>query len=264
MDHTRGSRENLRKSLTRLAIAAGGLIAPLAALASAPMPLHVTEVRDSELADLRGRYVNANRVMYFGIEMYTQWQTGNGAQHAAGLKLDVDLQNGAAPVVGFRPVVSIAAAGVDRVPSGDHAQVNGAGLANVTGVVQGIQVAGDGNRVNNDLSLRVTSDAAPAADTSGGNPPAAVAASGDAVVVAGTGPNSLGVAIRIPGQGQVVQRIRGGGHGILQSAQVVSDMNRIHNVMQISVGLRAMTGAPTANVGAALQNLRGIPLQGMY
>lgn len=253
-----------------LALVLGGTAGvPLAAQA-APAPLQISEVRDSDLAGMRGRYLNANQVVYFGVEMVSQWQTADGKLLQAGLDLNVDLRHGGAnPAVSFRPVVTIAALTTRNDVAGSGSRVvAGGGLGNATGVVQGIQVAGDGNQVRNDIRMSVTRDdnpSAPAGDAGGGN--VATASDGHgAVTIAQAGGNALGVIIDIPGQGRVIQQIRGanagGGFGIVQTAQVASDMNRIQNVLRLTADLRAMTVSPALNVGAALQTLRGIPVAG--
>ncbi len=145
-----------------------------------------TEVPDAVLAEMRGRFVRAGRVTYFGVEMLTQWQTSIGEVFLVGLDVGVDWNNPQSP-----PTVSIKRTAQEywREPEGvslhslqlrnvgtsiitDGAEgetnlrtnaaatgeIRPGGTANISGVAQIIQITGDGNRAHNDVMLDIAAE----------------------------------------------------------------------------------------------------------
>lgn len=221
------------------------------------------EVSDEALAQMRGRFVNAGRVLQFGVEMYTQWLMPSGNNHTAGLSFGVDL------MPGFRPTVSIFSLG-SAARTISHGGTDSAtpptsdGINRIDGVAQANQIAGNFNNVGNDVQLDIHR-ASEAAST--GNP------MGEPVTGRGhfslledgvmtrvhidTG--SLGFSMEAPGKGQVAQRIRsdgpGGARGLLQRTQLTSDLNRITNLTRIVVGVSGSASARTDSIRSALDQL---------
>ena len=76
------------------------LVAPIAlatATAAPPMtgiPDNARLISDDELGDMRGRYIEAEQVNFFGIQMVSMWQTGDGSVLTASLEFEVDVNNG--------------------------------------------------------------------------------------------------------------------------------------------------------------------------
>jgi hypothetical protein len=143
----------------------------------------------------------------------------------------------------------------------------GAGLANVNGVSQSIQVAGQLNDIKNgiDVQVDITSIA------QGGN--VANAMQGQAGALSATGDdgtvatvtlanNSIGVSVVVPGQGQVLQQIRN--QGMFQSARIGGDLNQIHNAITMHIGLNTAAGNAFGGTYAALQGLKSMPQNGMF
>ena len=120
------------------------------------------EIPDEELGQMRGRYtVGDNRVLWFGVSMITTWQTQAGQTVRGNLDVAIDLR-GQRPTVTFTPNVNISEGASDaqtHIASGGS--IDSAGLANVSGMVQSVQVAGDGNRAGNSTRLVVRSGDVP-------------------------------------------------------------------------------------------------------
>lgn len=238
------------------------------------------EVSDETLARMRGRFVGANGIAHFGVEMYTEWQTGDGELLAAGLQLAAHRP---ATLRGqgrarLRPTVTLfhRAPGEGALPqdsAGSQAATASAsgGLNGVSGVVQTIQVAGDTNLVNQDLQLSITtsdesSDYLPVAggstvpgvrmDSSG---TATLVADTQSVITATTRNNRLGIEIQVPGKGVVRQQLGGAGlNSALQHVQLTSNLNRVRNVININAQLRPSKRALATDLGASLRAIQGL------
>ena len=152
-----------------------------AARADAPQEFRVfqglREVPDHALDQMRGRFITNSGIISFGIAMESVWKTSSGEIYGAGLDLQMASRSGpilggsATPEISFRPSFTLISpqdkvASVQADPglltasqplqdSSGNVSVDGNGLLNVTGVAQGIHVASDANRVNNDLSLDI-------------------------------------------------------------------------------------------------------------
>ncbi len=187
------------------------------------------------------------RVTYFGIEMVSSWnQTGPGGTQgvAAGLDLGFDLAHGQVTIGKWS---SSNSGGLPTTaPAGS---INGSATSNISsGVGQSIQVAGNGNTISNAASVTIGSaDGAvlvPTTDTCG------------AQCTITVGQNGAAVGISTP-QGSVLQSI--GPNGILQSAQVSSDMNTISNQLGVHVQMSASSNFNAGSVLPILQTLNGLP-----
>lgn len=262
----------------KLALALAGILA-FAPVAKAGLPPdleafnHMQEVSDSDLQHMRGKFAGNNHVLYFGVEMVSQWQTPMGNLVTAGANLNIDFRgsNGNTPTVHYQPTVTIVQQGQGAVAiqsGGSNSVSGGEGLANVSGVSQSIQVAGQSNRIHNGIDMQV--DLTSAAQ-GGGMISSAV--QGQAGLVSATGSdgtvatvslanNSIGVDITVPGQGQVLQQIRD--QGMFQSARIGGDLNQIHNAITMHIGLNTGGGTGMGSAYAALQGLKGLPLNGMF
>jgi hypothetical protein len=205
------------------------------------------ELSDEDMADMRGRYtVGQNAVAYFGVSMISTWQSASGQLLEATMQVTIDARNrDRAPTVSFKPTINITsvvpgmrpnpAAGRDST----ERHVDGSGLANVSGLTQGVQVAGDGNRAINVTDIQMAQ-----LDESNAPPAAAVQAAtaarqfrtmtvGNATVTASAGPEGVRLLLDIARQGSVQQWIRSGSVG--QSVQLTSDFQRVSNRMELTV-----------------------------
>lgn len=121
-----------------------GFINPLYA---APDPLaHLSdnfapELADGDLANLRGRYVSANEIRYFGIEFISTLTTPL-AQQTASMNLSLGVEQD-------KPKLNIH---IQDGAKATSATVNGANIQG-SGLVQVVQVGGRGNSSVNQASL---------------------------------------------------------------------------------------------------------------
>jgi hypothetical protein len=261
----------------KLALALAGILSfsPIAR-AALPQGLEMfngmQEVSDSDLGHMRGKFASNNQVLYFGIEMVSKWQTPAGNLVTAGANLNIDFRGngGSTPTVQYVPTVTIVqqGQGANSPQSGNANGVSGgAGLANVSGVSQSIQVAGQSNAIHNGINMQVDLTSA----AQGGS--IANAVQGQAGAVSATGNdgtvatvtlanNSIGVNVVVPGQGQVLQQIRN--QGMFQSARIGGDLNQIQNAITMHIGLNTASGTGIGNAYAALQGLKTMSQNGMF
>lgn len=135
----------------------------------------IHDVTDPELATMRGRYtVGDNTVVWFGVQMISTFQTNAGQTIQGTMTLGMNFsKNPNNPQVSFVPTVTITTPNAplptaSTVQSMVSRSVQSGGLANVGGLVQSVQVAGDNNAVGNLTSLNIQSGgSAPNVSTSG-------------------------------------------------------------------------------------------------
>lgn len=171
---------NTRLSLLAVAVGLSGLSAQARAL-DAPAAPHqgLSELGDEELADMRGRYTTdqGKTVAFFGVRMISTWQTQAGQMLQSSLALKMDFDHGSGtPQISFEPTVNIMQAaqqvtGAVATTDTTHRTVDGSGLNNVNGLVQGVQVAGDSNVASNvtQLNVRDEDGSTTAAPSTGAN-----------------------------------------------------------------------------------------------
>ena len=153
----------------------------------------IHEVADPELADMRGRYVvGDNTVLWFGVEMISTWQTNNGQTLRGTLTLGMDFsKNANQPQVTFVPTVTITTIGSSAptsTASNVSRSVQSGGLANVGGLVQGVQIAGDHNAASNVTSLSIQNNGSTPASNTLNLAPSNSASATSSSTVAVTGP----------------------------------------------------------------------------
>jgi len=250
-----------RRSFSLLATAL--LLAPaLGARAADGAPgagLH--ELADPELNTMRGRYtVDDHTVAWFGVTMISTWQTASGQLLQGTLAFGMDFSNGhGQPTLTFTPSVTLTKADAPvPMPATGTRSVDGSGLANVGGLLQSVQVAGDGNVASNVTRLTIRDGAAPATAGAGTGTGGASLSDGTASVSVGFDGKSAGVQLAIDGQGTVQQWIRDGSLG--QSVQLAADGQSVSNRLEIDL-VRQVSPANTPlalNVAQAIGLTRGI------
>ena len=185
----------------------GGLLccAPaLAEQAPARTGSGLTEIPDAELGQMRGRFaVGDNRVLWFGVSMISSWQTSSGQLLQGRLDIGFDFSDGD-PVVSFTPNVVLTDE-MAPMPVASGRSVDSAGLGNVAGLVQGVQVAGDGNAASNVTSLTLREGAAPAAGGGGAAEGAISRTAGAATASVRFDGNGAGVLLEVQGHGAAEQ-----------------------------------------------------------
>jgi len=227
------------------------------------------EISDQVLSGVRGRFLAPGRIVRFGVEMVSTWQTGNGASYRAGATFDVAV--GGKAEVRFVPALTVTEPAIAVTTSAQTNVVRGgAGLSSVSGVAQVIQVAADRNQITNSATVTVTStnavgSALPSA--SGPNQLSTVTAAG-AKLSAGIGAQGMSVSIDIPAAGQALQQIKTSGAatgtGILQMAHSTADLQRVQNRMNVFVQLAPDAASRSVARDNALHTLRAMRGAGLY
>lgn len=225
---------------------------------------HAAVLADDELGHMRGKFVTAGQVMYFGVEMVTQWLASSGQMITASGVLQINLA-GSTPQVSFVPTITVEqrAAASGSAGQGSAVAVGGGGLQDVTGVVQNIQVAGTSNGITNTIGINVRNASGPSAvqPSSSGVLSASTTTASGSVASVGLGGNGMSVAVAVPDQGRAMQQIRQvgmGGGQVLQSVQLGGDVNQIHNRINLNVQMNSASG-PASPAGNQLLGMKLIP-----
>jgi len=155
------------------------------------------------------------------------------------------------------------APGPTATPSQETSQpqrnVDASGLQNVAGLVQSVQVAGDGNAATNNTQLSVRDGSAPETSAASVSSPATASVTdGAATATANYGNGAAGVLLLIAGQGEVQQWIRNGSVG--QSIQLTGDAQQVSNRLQLDLVRQTMSNnlPLNQNVAQAITLARGI------
>ncbi|MFD1042140.1 hypothetical protein [Pseudoxanthomonas kaohsiungensis] len=238
---------------------------------NAPAASGLTELTDEEMGDMRGRYtVSSNTVAWFGVTMVSTWQTQTGQQLTSTMTVTMDARQGDKPVVTFQPHVSITAVDAPApTPSGQR-EIDNAGLANVTGVTQSVQVAGDGNLAHNTARITIRDEPSPSAGTASATAASSAPAAAQSMVastsvngmnaVAQLENNAARILLQIDGQGAVEQWISRSGMG--QTIQLAADGQQASNWMELEVVRSTSQGRTILgqNVAQAIALSRGIAI----
>ncbi|SDV03407.1 hypothetical protein SAMN05216558_2072 [Pseudomonas vancouverensis] len=217
-------------------LAAACLVASTSGFANGFKPV---EIKDQELAELRGRFVMPGRIISFGVVMSSTWRNASGDLIGATTSMQIQ----AATVKPEFYVSTIKETGNGSAPAtGTGTVIGGAGLnGNNQGITQVTRAAGDGNSSNNNIAINVQeANSAPALQQSPGQ--ALVAgqtitgsnAAGSVAVSATNG--GIQMAITANGnQGSTVQQVAQG--GLLQNTRLLGNSNMVNNLTQLNVVL---------------------------
>lgn len=214
-----------------------------AACLAAALPAHAgftpIEIQDSELSQMRGRYVMPGRIISFGVVMSSTWRNASGDLIGATSTLQIQ-QSTVTPQF---YVTTISQTGNGSTPtSGTGNVIGGAGLGTGQGVTQTVRAAGDGNSAYNNVSINVTeANQAPALVPGQGQ----VLISGQTI----TGSNAAGTVsvsaanggiqmaiLANSNQGNTLQQVAQG--NLLQNTRLLGDSNMVNNLTQLNVVLR--------------------------
>lgn len=216
------------------------------------------EVKDQELAELRGRYVMPGRVISFGIVMSSTWRNASGDLIGATSTMQIQ----AATVKPEFYVSTIKQTGNGSVPEQGSGNITGgAGLGTSQGVTQSVRAAGDGNTAYNNVNINVKeSNQAPALVpsqgqllTKGQTISGSNAAGSVAVTATGSG---VQMAIQAShNQGGSLQQVAQG--GLLQNTRLLGNSNLVNNMTQLNVVLNN-NGASVGALDCNLTQLRGL------
>lgn len=233
---------------------------------AASLPVHAEtfkpiELKDQELANLRGRYVLPGRIISFGIVMTSTWQNANGEVIGATSTLQIQ-QSTIKPQFYVSMIdekgTGSTASGV--ASAGNGTVTGGSGLNTTEGVTQVVRAAGDNNTAYNNVDINVTK----ANQAPGTQPQGQVLAAGQTLVgengAGSLSVTSTGVGVQLNinannNQGSSVQRLAQG--GLMQNSTLLGNGNHVNNVTSLNVVMRE--NVPTAaSLNGSLDQLKGL------
>jgi hypothetical protein len=217
------------------------------------------ELKDQELATLRGRYVMPGRIVSFGIAMTSTWRNANG--EVIGATSTMQIQQSTIKPQFYVSMIDEKGNGTARSQNtGTGTVTGGSGLNTTEGVTQVVRAAGDNNTAYNNVDINVTkANQAPTTQQQG----QALAAGTTLVGANGAGSLSVsstgtGVQLNIianNNQGSTVQRLAQG--GLMQNTTLLGSSNQVRNLTSFNVVLR--DNVPTAgSVSGNLDQLKGL------
>ncbi|MHC8371927.1 hypothetical protein ACYZT2_14190 [Pseudomonas sp. MDT1-85] len=220
------------------------------------------ELKDHELATLRGRYVMPGRIISFGIVMTSTWQNANGEVIGATSSMHIQ-QSTIQPQFYVSMINEKGNGSTSSQGTGTGTVIGGNGLNSTEGVTQVVRAAGDHNAAYNNVHINVTkASQAPAMQQQG----QALAAGSTLVGANGAGSLSVsstgtGVQLNIVAnnnQGSTVQRLAQG--GLMQNTTLLGGGNQVNNLTSFNVVLR--DNATAGSLNGNLDQLKGLRTQG--
>ncbi|SDU93892.1 hypothetical protein [Pseudomonas mucidolens] len=216
------------------------------------------ELKDSELGELRGRYVMPGRIVSFGIVMSTTWTNAAGDTSTVSANMHIDAST-------LTPQFYVQTTGTTGTgntrPTGTGTVIGGAGLGSGQGVTQSVRAAGDGNTAYNNVGINVSEN---------GLAPANLVQSGQVLVAGGSvagdsaagrisvSANNGGLQMAIQAnnnQGSAVQQIGAG--QVLQGTVLQGNSNFVNNMTQLNVALGS-NGLNNVALNCNLEQLKGL------
>ena len=214
------------------------------------------ELKDTEMAELRGRYIMPGRIISFGIVMNSTWTSSNGG--VVGASTSMYVQNTIEPK--FYVSTYSSAGNGSPGSNGTGSVTGGAGLTTGQGVTQSVRAAGDNNSAYNNVDINVSeANQAPVVNQQGvlltASTPVTQAGSAGNLTVSTTG-GGVQLAIQANNnQGNSLQQIAQG--GVLQSTTLLGGGNMVNNMTQLNVVLRNNLPSPGA-LDCNLSQLKGL------
>jgi len=211
-------------------------------------PSAVELVSDSEMGQMRGRYVPAgggSGILYFGLVMESNI-TQNGNSATAGLAFAVNFNTGTPKVVTDLTFATQSGSGVQDALPGDTSSKGLQGLAG--GIGQVIQISGSDNEAGNQADIVVT-HSTPGDLLPGGVPTGAACGS---ECISSIQSNALKVSVDMGGAGSAFQTI---GPSILQGIQLNGDMAQATNSMSMVIQMTQATGINVLGVSTILNTI---------
>ena len=194
------------------------------------------ELKDSEMSELRGRYVMPGRIISFGIVMSSTWTNAIGDTITGNASMQIDKTT-------ITPQFYVQTTGSSGTGTnqntGTGTVTGGAGLGSGQGVTQSVRSAGDGNTAYNNVGITISDN---------GFAPANMAQSGQVLAAGGTvtgasaagqvsvSANNGGLQMAIQAnhnQGNSLQSIGGG--TVLQGTVLTGNTNFVNNMTQLNV-----------------------------
>ncbi|QXH54607.1 hypothetical protein [Pseudomonas maumuensis] len=233
------------------------LICLAAALPAQAETFKPIELKDQELANLRGRYVLPGRIISFGVVMTSTWQNANG--DVIGAKTSMQVQQSTIKPQFYVSMIDEKGTGSSGAKGGTGSVTGGGGLDSTVGVTQVVRAAGDNNTAYNNVDINVTkANQAPDVPQQGqalatGSTLVGSNAAGSMSVSA----NGTGVQLNVMAnnnQGSTLQQIAQG--GLMQNATLLGNGNQVSNLTSLNVVLR--DNVPAAALNGNLDQLKGL------
>ncbi|WP_248732686.1 hypothetical protein [Pseudomonas sp. MWU13-2517] len=215
------------------------------------------ELKDSEMADLRGRYVMPGRIISFGIVMSSTWTNAVGDSITGKASMQID-KTTITPQFYVQTTGSTGTGTNQNTGNGNV--VGGSGLGSGQGVTQSVRTAGDGNTAYNDVGINISQN---------GFAPSNAVQSGQVLVAGGTvtgdsaagrvsvSANNGGLQMAIQAnhnQGNSLQQIGGG--NVLQGTVLTGNTNFVNNMTQLNVVMN--NGLNNRALNCNLDQLKGL------
>ena len=216
---------------------------------------NAVQLTDPELRVMRGRFISKDNIVEFGLVMESNISLSGGGTINSGMTVSFS----SISAVPYQPHIEIVYSeiGDNQAEEVEGATVNVAGTDNITGVVQGIHVAGDDNGVKQDMEIQVLQKTP---TVPGGTPITSpyttYRGAGDKTTFK-VNSSEAGYTTDL-GHGQIRQAVMSG-QGLLQSTELESSMNSITNTTQLMVGVSAFTTNDLLNLRNSMQSLTGLP-----
>jgi hypothetical protein len=228
-----------------------------ASLPTQAQPFNPIELKDQELATLRGRYVMPGRIISFGLVMTSTWQNANG--EVIGATSSMQIQQSTITPQFYVSIINEKGNG-SASSQGSGTVTGGSGLNSTEGVTQVVRAAGDHNTAYNNVDINVTkANQAPDTQQQG----QALAAGSTLSGANGAGSLSItssgtGVQLNIVAnnnQGSTVQRLAQG--QLMQNTTLLGGGNHVSNLTSLNVVLRD-NGPAAGGLNGNLDQLKGL------
>jgi len=211
---------------------------------------------DLNLSKIRGKYVDGANVVYFGLQLVSHWQDAqdNWIYIHSNIGINLNQSNDPFYIENWSETHGQFELGSNSFP---NQSVQGQEPGQSNGVLQSIQIAGDGNQVNNWAQLQVgpVGSFTPISGPGAGliSPHLVVCQGGETIGSVDVSPNGVSLSVNLPGMGNLSQNLGAG--GISQAAQVLSNSNQIFNQLTMQVGTASSNSAAGQQMSLILQRL---------
>ncbi|CAI8852369.1 MULTISPECIES: hypothetical protein [unclassified Pseudomonas] len=219
------------------------------------------EIKDSELAQLRGRYVMPGRIISFGVVMSSTWRNASG--DIIGASTSMQIQSSTVKPQFYVSTVNEPGKGGHTPQQGSGNVIGGNALSTTQGITQTVRAAGDGNSAYNDVGINVKeASSAPAPITppagsqilTAGNTINASNGAGSIAVTATSGGIQMAISAN-NNQGNALQQVAQG--GLLQNTRLLGNSNVVNNLTQLNVVLNN-NGPSAGALDCNLSQLTGL------
>jgi len=236
------------------------------------------ELKDQELANLRGRYVMPGRIVSFGITMSSTWENAKGEVIGAMSSMQVkastikpqfyvsmiDEKSTNSNSSQVASTASTGSSASNSTTAGTGTVTGGAGLNTTEGVTQVVRAAGDNNIAYNNVDLNVTkANEAPTVQPQGQVLDSGTTLTGNngagSMSVSSTGTGVQMNIVANNNQGSTVQRLAQG--GLLQNTTLLGSSNQVRNLTSLNVVLRDNVATGRSLTGN-LDQLKGLRTAG--